>query len=249
MRLDRFIANHKRVSAFQVRLLLAQRQVRVNGEVVCDGSRGLTEFCHVQLGAEILQERTPIYLMLHKPKGCVSAARDAQHLTLLDLIDPALRPQLHLAGRLDFNTTGLVLLTNDGRWSRALTEPQHKTPKTYWLQTQDVITEDYVASFAQGMFFAYENLWTQPATLRILTPYTAELTLYEGRYHQVKRMFGRFNNEVLQLHRLAIGALKLDNTLAPGEYRALTPAETHGILAVRDGSLIDRLLLSGCVQR
>jgi 16S rRNA pseudouridine516 synthase len=169
------------------------------------------------------------YVMLHKPIGCVSATLDPEHLTVLDLLAEAERPGLHIAGRLDLNTSGLLLLTNDGRWSRQLTQPQSKKPKVYQVQTEQPIGSQYAEAFARGLYFAYENLTTQPAELELLDAHNARLTLYEGRYHQVKRMFGHFNNRVLGLHRESVAGLLLDPALAAGQYRPLSRLEIEQI--------------------
>ena len=169
------------------------------------------------------QERA--YLMLHKPRGCVSATRDDKHPSVLGLVDHPQREELHLVGRLDFNTTGLLLLTNDSRWSSAITLPERRIPKTYRVETRDEITPEYAERFREGMYFRHENLRTRPATLEVLGPRLALLTLCEGRYHQVKRMFGSFRNPVLALHRESVGPLRLDESLAPGQYRDLDAAE------------------------
>ena len=229
MRLDRFIEIRLAYSAKTVRRLFVQRLVRLNGETVMEGRGRIDEFCRVEVDGNILQARKPVYVMLNKPKGCVSATCDAKNKTVLDLINLPEKDQLHLAGRLDFNTTGLLLLTNDGRWSRKLTLPQQKIPKRYWVQTQDPITDDYVKKFAEGFYFRFENLTTQPALLEILYPTTAHLTIYEGRYHQIKRMFGFFNNEVINLHRLSMGQIVLDEDLKLGEFRFLDATEVAAI--------------------
>ena len=229
MRLDRFIESTLSFSAQSVRELFVQRLVQLNGVAVSEGRGQISEFCHVVVGGKILQARKPIYMMLHKPKGYVSATIDKKNPTVLDLIDLPEKNQLHLAGRLDFNTTGLLLLTNDGRWSRKITQPQQKIPKRYWVQTKDEITEVHVQKFSEGFYFQFENLTTLPAQLEIISSHTAYLTIYEGRYHQIKRMFGFFNIEVINLHRLAMGSIYLDVDLVPGESRHLTAAEVVAV--------------------
>jgi 16S rRNA pseudouridine516 synthase len=229
MRLDRFIESKLSYSAQTVRCLVVQRQVLLNGVAVSDVRQQISEFCRVEVSGNILQAQQPIYLMLHKPKGCVSATNDKKYPTVIDLINVPDKQQLHLAGRLDFNTTGLLLLTNDGKWSRKITQPQQKIPKTYWVKTQDEITQTYVQKFVEGFYFQFEDLWTQSAELKILSMYSAYLTIYEGRYHQIKRMFGFFNNEVLELHRLKMGAITLDETLGAGECRQLTAEEIASV--------------------
>ena len=230
MRLDRLIESRLALSARSVRNLFAEGGVRLNGEKALDGRQSITEFCGVEVDGNVVQPaREALYLMLHKPRGCASATVDDKHPTVLDLIDLPNKAELHLAGRLDFNTTGLLLLTNDGRWSRRLTLPQQKIPKCYRVETKSEITQEQIQKFTEGFFFRYENLTTLPADLKILSRHCAELTIYEGRYHQIKRMFGYFQNEVTALHRLSMGKIVLDPTLAPGCYRRLTTEEAASV--------------------
>ncbi|WP_460147651.1 pseudouridine synthase [Pseudomonas sp. S2_A02] len=226
MRVDRFLSNLPCFNRKQVRLLLVEKRVRVDGEVVSDPHAEVLEFSRVEVDDEVLQVGKPArYFMLHKPPGCVSATRDPQHPTVLDLIDESDKEDLHIAGRLDFNTTGLMLITNDGSWSRRLTQPQTKLPKIYHVETEQDITAEYAITFAKGLYFAFEDLTTQPAELVVLGPKSARLSIVEGRYHQVKRMFGHFDNKVLRLHRERMGPLVLDDALKPGEYRPLSSDE------------------------
>lgn len=226
MRIDRFLSNLPRFNRQQVRLLLVQRRLRIDGQWISDPKAEVRAFSRVELDDEVLQAGKPArYFMLHKPMGCVSATRDPEHKTVLDLIHEPDPQELHIAGRLDYNTTGLMLITNDGSWSRRLTQPQTKLPKLYYVETEQEIGPEYVETFAQGLYFAFENLTTLPAHLQILGPRSARLSIVEGRYHQVKRMFGHFNNKVVRLHRERMGPLVLDEHLAPGAYRALSADE------------------------
>ena len=226
MRVDRFLGNLPRFNRKQVRLLLVERRVSVDGVAISDPHHEVRAFSRVCVDDEVLQAGKPArYFMLHKPKGCVSATADPQHPTVLDFLDEPDKDELHIAGRLDFNTTGLMLITNDGQWSRRLTQPQTKLPKVYRVETEQDIGADYAATFAQGLYFAFEDLTTQPAELVLLGARTARLSIIEGRYHQVKRMFGHFDNKVIGLHRERMGSLVLDAALAPGQYRALTDDE------------------------
>ena len=226
MRVDRFLSNLPQFNRKQVRLLLVERRVTVEGVAVSDPHHDVREFSQVCVGGEILQAGKPArYFMLHKPQGCVSATSDPQHPTVLDLLDEPDKAELHIAGRLDFNTTGLILITNDGQWSRRLTQPQTKLPKVYHVQTEQDIGPQYAVTCAAGVYFAFEDLTTQPAELELLGPRTARLSIIEGRYHQVKRMFGHFDNKVIGLHRERMGPLVLDASLAPGQYRPLTDEE------------------------
>ena len=226
MRVDRFLSNLPQFNRQQARLLLIEKRVRVDGQIVSDPHHDIREFSRVELDEQVLQAGKPArYFMLHKPPGCVSATQDPEHPTVLDLLNEDDKHDLHIAGRLDFNTSGLMLITNDGHWSRHLTQPQTKLPKVYYVETEQDITDAYITRFEQGVYFAYENLTTLPATLELLGPRSARLSIVEGRYHQVKRMFGYFDNKVVRLHRESIGPLMLDSRLAPGEYRALTSEE------------------------
>ncbi|MBC3955072.1 pseudouridine synthase [Pseudomonas triticifolii] len=226
MRLDRFLSNLPRFNRKDVRLALVSGRVKVDGHVTSDPHHEVREFNCVAFDDEIIQAGKPArYFMLHKPQGCVSATVDPHHPTVLQLLNEPDNHELHIAGRLDFNTTGLMLITNDGHWSRRLTQPQTKLPKVYYVETEQVIDERYITRFAEGFYFPFENITTQPAVLTVLGPYCARLSIVEGRYHQIKRMFGHFGNKVLVLHRESIGALALDPELEPGSYRTLHAAE------------------------
>ncbi|MDB6143930.1 MAG: ribosomal small subunit pseudouridine synthase [Pseudomonas sp.] len=226
MRLDRFLSNLPRFSRKDVRYALVGKRIKVDGFTVSDPHHEVREFSRVECDDEVLQTGKPArYFMLHKPIGCVSATLDPQHPTVLDLLDEPDKQDLHIAGRLDFNTTGLMLITNDGVWSRRLTQPKTRIPKIYYVETEQVIGAEYVQKFADGFYFAFEDLTTHPAELTLLGAHSARLSIVEGRYHQVKRMFGHFDNKVLRLHRERMGPLQLDPSLAPGQYRALSPEE------------------------
>jgi len=230
MRVDRFLSNLPRFNRKQVRVLLVERRVTVDGVPVSDPHHEVRAFSRVCVDDEVLQAGKPArYFMLHKPQGCVSATADPVHPTVLDWLDEPDRHELHIAGRLDFNTTGLMLITNDGQWSRRLTQPQTKLPKVYLVETEQNIGPEYAATFTAGLYFAFEDLTTQPAELELLGPKTARLSIIEGRYHQVKRMFGHFDNKVIGLHRERMGPLVLDTALAPGHYRPLTDDEIRQV--------------------
>ena len=230
MRVDRFLSNLPRFNRQQVRLLLVERRISVDGVAISDPHHEVREFSRVCVDDQVLQAGKPArYFMLHKPQGCVSATSDPQHPTVLDLLHEPDKSELHIAGRLDFNTTGLMLITNDGQWSRRLTQPQTKLPKIYRVDTEQDIGPEYAATFTAGLYFAFEDLTTQPAELELLGPRTARLSIIEGRYHQVKRMFGHFDNKVIGLHRERMGPLRLDEALAPGQYRPLTDEEIRQV--------------------
>lgn len=226
MKLDRLIASHNAMGRQAAHLAIAGRRVRVNGVITADSHHPVDRYTLVELDEAVIQSpERALYLMLHKPAGILSATKDDQHSTVLDLIDNPDKHTLHLAGRLDRGTSGLVLLTNDGRWSKRLMAAQEKVPKVYLVETLDPIAPDAVQAFAHGFYFHTEDITTLPAKLVILGERTARLTLYEGRYHQVKRMFHRVNNRVVSLHREGIGSIMLPADLPPGAWRALSDQE------------------------
>lgn len=224
-RLDVLICRYARVSKRQVREWLLQKKIWVDGVAANTMNQQIGPFSQVMLHDEWVQQYTPLYIMLNKPKAVVSATVDEQHQTVIDLIDHPNKQQLHIAGRLDFNTTGLLLLTNDSAWSKQLSLPENNIQKTYRVTLSQPVTEEYASVFSQGIYFAYEGITTRPATLVVINDYIVELSICEGRYHQVKRMFGYFQNTVLELHRLSIGNILLDNDLSIGESRNLTSNE------------------------
>jgi 16S rRNA pseudouridine516 synthase len=226
VKLDRLLAKHQSMGRNQGRQRVLDRRVTVDGIIATRHDLEVTRFSRVLLdGALIREAERALHLMLHKPVGVVSATSDPEHQTALDLIDDPDKASLHLAGRLDRNTSGLLLLTNDGRWSKARMDPAHKVPKVYLVETRDPIPHSAIAEFASGFYFHTEDLTTLPAELEILGERQARLALHEGRYHQVKRMFHRIDNRVTALHRESIGRIRLPDDLKPGEWRPLTPDE------------------------
>ena len=232
-RLDRLISEFCQINRKKVRLILAQKRVYVDGQLAIDIDQIVDQFSYVVMDNKVLQNKTAHYIMLNKPIGVVCATKDEQHKTVLDLLSGQFKQKiiddLHIVGRLDLNTSGLVLLTNDSRWSERLTAPEHKVNKCYQVVLENPLTPEYIEAFAQGMYFPYEKITTKPVALRIISPFQAIVTLTEGRYHQIKRMFGRFRNPVMALHRESIGNLILDEHLAPGQSRELSPEEVRSI--------------------
>jgi len=224
-RLDKFLSTSRQISKGDVRILLAQKRVFVNDQLAQGIEQRVNKFSKISLDGEVLQENRAHYVMLHKPIGVVCATEDDKHKTVIDLLDFEFRHELHIVGRLDLNTSGLVLLTNDSRWSEAITKPSRKIEKTYQVTLKHPLDESYINAFKAGMYFEYENITTQPSRLKILAPNKAEVILTEGKYHQIKRMFGRFRNQVLALHRSQIGSLNLDQNLLPGQSRLLLARE------------------------
>lgn len=224
MRLDKFLAHHLGVSRTIVNKELKAQKVTVNGAVVKSGAYHISDDQIVEYdGFEIIPITENRYFMLNKPQGYVCSTDDPDHPTILYFIDEPMSEKLHSAGRLDLDTTGLVLLTDDGKWSHRITSPKHHCEKVYQVTVEQPLNTDLIGIFKQGIQLKSEKTLTQPAKLVIFDDYHAELTISEGRYHQVKRMFAAVNNHVTQLHRKQIGNIILD--IPEGEYRPLTQNE------------------------
>jgi len=227
MRLDHFIAKSSGISERSARELIASGKVSVDFNVSRDLRHEISQFSAVSVEGQVLQKPLPqYYLMLNKPVGILSATVDEHHETVLDLIDLPDKGTLHLAGRLDRSSSGLILLTNDGRWSEKLTEPDRKVAKVYEVKTDRSIPPDAIELFDKGFHFPTEGITTRPAMLELLSDCSARVTLQEGRYHQIKRMFHRIDGiKLLSLHRIRIGGISLPEDLMPGEWKKIDPEE------------------------
>jgi 16S rRNA pseudouridine516 synthase len=225
MRLDKFICDCTGLTRTQAGKSIRQGLVSINGELVKQAARQVSVTDQVELDGEPLQLIGPRYIMLHKPAGYVCANDDPEHPIVFTLLDEPLVERLHTVGRLDLDTTGLLLLTDDGQWSHRLTSPKHHVAKTYRVWTADPIPADAIAQFAAGVMLRGEKEPTKPAQLELVATHEVLLTIHEGRYHQVKRMFAAIGNKVERLHRERIGALQLPVELAEGEYRTLSEHE------------------------
>lgn len=245
-RLDKFISQKLHVNRKAVKLLLAQKRVLVDDVIAVNVDDIVHKFSRIVCDDIVLQQEEPIYLMLYKPIGVVSSTKRGnvnerlrkedptvleEYETVIDILQHRKKHELHYAGRLDLNTSGLMLLTNDSRWSSKLSSPEFCVEKCYQVTVANKLTDDYIQGFADGMYFRKEGITTQPAKLTIISDYQAEVILTEGKYHQVKRMFGQFDNPVVALHRKSIGQLILDENLAIGESRELTAKEVSTIVS------------------
>ncbi len=228
MRLDKYLSQATGLSRKDIKRLIHKDLATVNGITTRDSSLHVSEDDLVTFQEMSIDAPRPRYFMMNKPYGYVCSSDDPNNATVMGLLIDEPRPNdLHLAGRLDLDTTGLLLITDDGQWSHKITSPKHKQGKRYLLETADPIPESTVEKFAQGVQLLNEKHPTQPAELEILGVDEAFLTLTEGRYHQVKRMFAAVGNKVIKLHRDRIGHIALDESLAPGEYRELTEDEIN----------------------
>ncbi|QLB20338.1 16S rRNA pseudouridine(516) synthase [Vespertiliibacter pulmonis] len=226
MRLDKFIAEHTGLTRSQATKALKAGQVSVNGDIVKNSALKVNEqdeICFDDAPIEWVGEGQ--YFMLYKPQNCVCSNDDDEYPTVFQFFDYPLTSRLHCAGRLDADTTGLVLLTDDGKWSHRITSPKYQCEKTYLVTLADPIEEFYAEKLTEGILLRGEKTLTKPAILEILDDYNVNLTISEGRYHQVKRMFAALGNKVIALHRWRIGNTILDESLNEGEFRALTKQE------------------------
>ncbi len=223
MTLSQFVAKRTGRGKRHAKKLLESGEVILNGNPASDGNIPVGKFDHVSAAGKILQANTPRYLMLNKPAGVVSATTDREHQTVIDLIDEPWATELHLAGRLDRSTTGLVILTNDSTFSESLTRPEGKIPKTYLVTTDLSIPPEAIEKFRSGMSFDKEKIRTHPATVDLLSENECRLTIFEGKHHQIKRMFLRFGIRVTKLHRESIGPYLLGD-LAKGKWRRIVSA-------------------------
>lgn len=228
MQLDRYLSKYAGLSRQSILRLITLGKIKVNGVLAKTRELEVNDFSDIEIeGKSLPRHKTARYFMMHKPAGILSATADPKHKTALELLNPKDAEDLHIAGRLDRSTTGLLILTNDGKWSRKITEPGHKIPKCYLVETVYPLSPETETLFTKGVYFAYENITTTPAKLEQLSPTLCRLTIYEGRYHQVKRMFAAAGNRVKSLHRESMGSIVLDKNLKPGEYRALTEIEIN----------------------
>ena len=229
MRLDKYIAQTTDLSRAQVKLALRNKRVKVNDAEIKDASLHISPADSVQLDGEILGPVGPRYFMLHKPTGFVCATIDREHTTVLDLLDEPNKQALQIAGRLDIDTTGLVLITDDGQWNHRVTSPRHECRKTYYVTLANELVSDAEEQLQAGILLKDEIHPSKPASLERLNSKEVRLTITEGKYHQVKRMFAALGNRVVELHRERIGDIVLDESLQMGEYRPLTATEIHSI--------------------
>lgn len=226
MRLDQFVSQAAAIPRAEAQKVVRWGCVLVDGKKITKTSTHIDPNVTVTLDDEQITLPGDIYIMLHKPAGVVSATEDPSHRTVLDLIDHPHRHTLHVVGRLDKDTTGLLLITNDGEWSHRLMSPKHHVPKTYLATLAEPLTETAAEQLRTGVQLHGEKGLTKPAEVEILPDQQARITLSEGKYHQVKRMFAAVGNKVEALHRERVGQWVLDPHLHEGEWKCLNLNES-----------------------
>lgn len=225
IRLDKFLAQMNIGTRSEVKNAIRKGKVLVNGEVCKNADIKIDETSDVVSyeNCEIIYEKF-VYYMLNKPAGVVSATKDNLDKTVLDLMCDVKKKDVFPVGRLDKDTEGLLLLTNDGDLAHKLLSPKNHIPKTYFVRTRDVVTQEQLNLLEKGIDIGEDTL-TMPALTEYINDNEIFLTIYEGKFHQVKRMFKALGNEVIYLKREKMGNLTLDENLENGEYRKLTTDE------------------------
>lgn len=232
VRLDKYLADMRMGTRSEVKKYIRKGRVQVDGIIVKESDLKL-DFTN----SEVLFDNTKVeyetfeYYMLNKPAGVVSATADNYNKTVVELITDAKNKDLFPVGRLDKDTEGLLLITNDGDLAHRLLSPKKHVSKVYYARVEGLLTEEEVTLFSQGIELD-EDFTTLPAQLDIIEAgeiSTAKITIFEGKFHQIKRMFEFVGKDVIYLKRLSMGKLILDETLAPGEYRRITKEELTSI--------------------
>ena len=224
-RLDKIISNRAGISRKDAKLAISSGKVSVNGKIVRTSDLKIGENDEIIFGSNKISEKAHLYIVLNKPKGYISATEDPEQKTVLELVPPELfRNGMFPAGRLDKNTTGLMIITDDGDFAHRILSPRKHVSKKYDVTSDLPVTEAMEKGFAEGI--ELNDGICKTAKLEKTGEHTAFVTLSEGRYHQIKRMFGCFGAKVTELKRLSMGGFSLPEDLAEGECRELSDAET-----------------------
>ena len=238
LRLDKYLTETGAGTRSEVKKMIRAGQVTVNGETTRKPEQKVDEKTDIVfLSGKRLIYRAAEYYLFHKPAGCVTATEDNLHRTVMDYLTDTVRGDLFPVGRLDLDTEGLLLITNDGEIAHALLSPARHVPKTYFANVRGCVTEEDVNRFLSGVDIG-EDAPARPAELTIVKAGEISeilLTVTEGKFHQVKRMFRAVGKEVLYLRRVSMGPLTLPDTLAPRAYRALTEEELAALRALLPG--------------
>lgn len=224
-RLDKFVSQSTGMSRSEVKKQLKAGFIRVNQHIEKSANLAINATDQVWLGEQRIQAAKLVYYVMNKPSGYVSTRDDSHHPSAIDLVQGFHNPPLHCAGRLDADTTGLLLLTNDGQWSHQVSSPNRHKQKVYLAQLAEPIDDSSLEPLRKGVHLKGEEKPCRPAKAICISPTQVELMITEGKYHQVKRMFAVIGNKVSALHRQQVGPLKLEAELSPGGYRELTDRE------------------------
>jgi len=229
LRLDRYVSKAAGLSRSEARSQIRRGRVSVDGVQVRNAALVLDENARVRFSGRVLASPGPVYLMLHKPCGLISATRDARQPTVLSLLPDELAARVHLVGRLDKDTSGLLLLSDDGAWSHRISAPGQHCPKVYLADLAQPLAGEAETRLADGIVLRNESAPTHPARLERLSDTRVRVTVTEGRYHLVRRLFAALGNRVTALHRERVGGLLLDPQLAVGQWRELDADERYAV--------------------
>ena len=229
MRLDKYISNATDLSRTEAKRLIKAGDVSIDEKIATSGSQKVSPDHSVTIVGSPITLLVDRYFMMNKPAGVVSATKDHSNPTAIDLIYEHRNDQLQIAGRLDIDTTGLLLITDDGQWNHIVTSPRTDCKKIYLVELENPVGEDYQRKLEAGIALEGEKRRCLPATMEVIDEHHIRLTISEGKYHQVKRMMTSLGNEVVSLHRMQIGGIELDSELEPGDYRPLTNEEIASI--------------------
>lgn len=229
MRLDKTISNATDLSRSDAKRLIKRGVVTVDDDIVLDAAHKVDNEQVVAIEDSVISRPCGRYFMMNKPAGVVSVTKDHNHPTAISLMYEHRSEELQIAGRLDIDTTGLILITDDGQWNHRLTSPRADCAKLYKVELAEPIAADYETKLSRGVLLEGEKRRCLPATMTQIDGYHLTLRIAEGKYHQVKRMFAALGNHVVSLHRFQVGDIVLDTDLEPGDYRPLTDAEVASI--------------------
>lgn len=229
MRLDKFLCDNTDLTRTQARRQLQLGEVMVNGVVVKKGALKLAEHDDVTWAGEEVKPQGLRYLMLYKPEGYICSNVDELYPSVMNLVQLPVKSQLHVAGRLDADTTGLVLITDDGQWSHKITSPHHACDKVYRVDLAEPLMSEAEQRCQEGLMLHGETMPTRPARLERVSETQVLLTIQEGRHHQVKRMMAALGNRVVALHREQVGPVRLDPDLKKAHWRMLTTEEVAAL--------------------
>lgn len=225
MRLDKLISNSTAFTRSQAKIAIRGGKVTVDGKVIKNTAQQVNDDSNVEYMGVSVKKPQPRYIMFNKPTGVVCANKDENHQTVFDSLFLPRIKTLHIAGRLDIDTTGLVIITDDGQWLHRITSPKHQHKKTYLIDLDTPITDKQIRILQEGVQLKDEKKRSQPAIVEKITDSQIRMSITEGKYHQVKRMMAAVGNHVVKLHREQIANIKLDDSLNEGEWRELTAEE------------------------
>jgi 16S rRNA pseudouridine516 synthase len=225
MRLDKFVCKSTQLSKSHAIRCINAGEIVVNDKVTTDEAIQVHENNKITLNGIVLKSRQFRYILMHKPANTICSNIDDVYPSIFNYLHVEKISELHIAGRLDADTTGLILITDDGRWSYSLTAPANKCPKVYRVNLSKELKSDAASAFEKGVQLQGEKDLTLPASLKNISLTEVLLTITEGKFHQVKRMFASVGNRVVSLHREKIGDVYLD--VAVGQWRYLSDDEVQ----------------------